>query len=149
MPNKKLIVAGDGPELKKLKKIANNNIEFLGFVTSLKLKEYMQNAKAFVFAAEEDFGIVPVEAQACGAPVIGYGKGGLTETVIHNDTGVLFKHQTKESIIEAIKYFETLSLSPERIRKNAERFSKERFETEMYNFVNNKTEKFFANKYNK
>ena len=135
MPSKKLIVAGDGPELKKLKKIAGSNIEFLGFVTSLHLKEYMQNAKAFVFAAEEDFGIVPVEAQACGTPVIGYG---------NNETGVLFKHQTTESIMEAVKYFETITFSSESIRKNAERFSKERFEIEMEKFVNNKTEKFFA-----
>ncbi len=149
MEHKKLIVAGDGPELKRLKKIAKDNIEFVGFIESFQLKKYMQNAKAFVFAAEEDFGIIPVEAQACGTPVIGYGKGGLTETVIHDETGVFFYHQTSESIVDAVKYFETLTFTPEKIRKNAERFSKERFEREMYNFVNNKINDFFSIKKDK
>ena len=77
-----LIVIGDGPDFEKVKNRARKNIEFLGFQKDNVLKEYMQKARAFIFAAEEDFGIVPVEAQACGTPVIAFGKGGVTETVI-------------------------------------------------------------------
>lgn len=143
MPDKKLVIAGVGPDFKKIKKIAKENIQLLGFIKPQKLKQNMQSAKAFVFAAEEDFGIVPVEAQACGTPVIGYGKGGLTETVINNETGVLFQNQTVESIIEAVKHFEKLSLSPLKIRKNSERFSKERFQKDFQNFVNLKIKEFF------
>jgi glycosyltransferase involved in cell wall biosynthesis len=146
MPTKKLYVIGDGPEFKAIKKIANSNIELLGFLDSGSLKSYLQKAKAFVFAAEEDFGIIPVEAQACGTPVIAFNKGGLKETVINNKTGVLFNTQTPTSIIDAVNYFETLELSPEVIRENSERFSKERFEKEIFNFVNQKFEDF--QKYN-
>lgn len=146
MPDKKLYVIGDGPDFKAIKKIAKSNIELLGFVDSTKLIGYLQKAKAFVFAAEEDFGIIPVEAQACGTPVIGFGKGGLNETVINNKTGVLFYKQTPKDIVDAVNHFESLSLSTEEIRKNAERFSKERFEEEMLNFVNSKFEEFQKNK---
>lgn len=142
MPNKKLIVLGDGPEFKAIKKIAKPNVQLLGFLGSNELKNYLKNAKAFVFAAEEDFGIIPVEAQACGTPVIGFNKGGLQETVIHNKTGVLFNEQTAKSIQDAVDYFETLFLSSEEIRKNAEKFSKERFEKEYYNFVTDKYNTF-------
>lgn len=143
-PNKKLIVAGDGPDLKKIKSIAKSNISFLGFISNDSLKKHIQSAKAFVFAAEEDFGIIPVEAQACGTPVIAYGKGGTEETVIHKETGVLFKEQSIKSILDAISYFETLSFSNEKIREHAEKFSKDRFEKEMYDFVNHKKELFFG-----
>lgn len=76
MPEKKLVVIGDGPEMSKIRKIAGANIEILGFQPNDVMEEYMMDAKAFVFAAEEDFGITPVEAQACGTPVIAFGKGG-------------------------------------------------------------------------
>jgi glycosyltransferase involved in cell wall biosynthesis len=142
MPNKKLIVLGDGPEFNSIKKSIKPNIELLGFVNSTSLKNYLQKAKAFVFAAEEDFGIIPVEAQACGTPIIGFNRGGLRETVINNKTGVLFEKQTTKSIIDAVNYFETLSLSSDEIRENAERFSKQRFEKELFNFVNQKYEEF-------
>ncbi|MCL5127264.1 glycosyltransferase [Algibacter sp. L4_22] len=142
-PNKKLIVGGDGPEFQKIKSIAQSNIVFLGFVSNEVLSSYIQRAKAFVFAAEEDFGIIPVEAQACGTPVIAYGKGGVEETVIHEKTGVLFKNQTQKDIIEAVDYFETLTFSAQMIRENAERFSKARFEKEIEDFVNKKKESFF------
>ena len=115
MPNKKLVVLGDGPDFKTIKKIAKSNIELLGFVSSSTLKQYLQKAKGFVFAAEEDFGIIPVEAQACGTPVIGFNKGGLKETVVDGKTGVLFNHQTTDSIIDAINHFETISFSVEEI----------------------------------
>lgn len=130
MPNKKLIVAGTGPDYESIKKIAKKNIEFIGFVENSQMKEYLQFAKAFVFAAEEDFGIIPVEAQACGTPVIGFGKGGLKETVIHGKTGIHFNKQTVQSIIEAIGDFEKSNFDYEEIRQHSLNFSQERFEKE-------------------
>lgn len=141
-PNKRLIVSGDGPEFNNIKKIAKANIELLGFVESDKLKLYLEKAKAFVFAAEEDFGIIPVEAQACGTPVIAFGKGGVLETVIKNKTGVFFYKQEEESIINALDEFETMTFDYSDIRKNAMRFSKERFESEIKDFVLNKYKEF-------
>lgn len=138
MPDKKLIVAGDGPNFKEIKACANSNISFLGYIKHSELKHYLSKAKAFVFAAEEDFGIIPVEAQACGTPVIAYNKGGLTETVIHEKTGVLFNHQNSNSIIKAIQQFEKLKFNPQDIRENAKRFSRPRFENEFKAFVNQK-----------
>lgn len=135
MPGKKLFVAGSGPDYKSLKKDAKANIEFLGFLSDEKLKYYMKNAKAFVFAAIEDFGIVPVEAQACGTPVIGYGKGGLTETVIHSTTGVLFQKQDANNIIAAVDYFESLKFDPYVIRQHAMKFDRKRFETQFQDYV--------------
>jgi len=129
MPDRVLKVIGIGPDFDKLKKIAKGyeNIELLGYQPFNVLKELMQTAKGFVFAAEEDFGITPVEAQACGTPVIGFGKGGLLDTVIEDKTGVFFKEQTVSSLIGAIKKFETLSFDPEFIRENSLQFSNEAF----------------------
>ena len=81
MPDRKLVVIGDGPDFKKIQEIAGDNVQLLGYQPDDVLRKYMQHAKAFVFAAEEDFGITPVEAQACGTPVIAYGRGGALETV--------------------------------------------------------------------
>lgn len=144
MPDKKLVVVGDGPDFEKVKSKASDNIELLGYQSFDVLKKYMQNAKAFVFAAEEDFGITPVEAQACGTPVIAFGKGGALETVIEADepelsTGVFFKEQTVESIINAVHKFESNAsrYNAEFIRENSLRFSPERFKKEMEDIVNN------------
>lgn len=141
LPHLKLVVAGDGPEFEKLQKIAKSNIEFVGFVDASKLKTYMQKAKGFVFAAEEDFGIIPVEAQACGTPVIAYGKGGVLETVVSNQTGLFFDKQTIESLKDTIIAFEKIKFDPKTIRQNAIKFSKERFENEMRIFVEEKYKK--------
>ncbi len=140
MPGKKLIVAGDGPDFRKIKSKAARNVEFLGYQTADMLRSYMQRAKAFVFAAEEDFGIIPVEAQACGTPVIAYGRGGARETVIENKTGVFFGEQNVESLISAVNNFEKNqdSFSMAEARKNAERFGRERFKTEFKAFVEEK-----------
>ncbi len=145
IPDRKLVVIGDGPDFDKIKNKAGKNIVFLGYQTFEVLKDYMQRAKAFVFAAEEDFGIVPVEAQACGTPVIAYGKGGSLETVIDGKTGIFFKEQTVESLLEAIKRFEQKedSFDTIEIRKNAERFSKERFMREFKTFVEEKIKEFY------
>ena len=140
--NKKLIVIGDGPDFKKIKKLASSNVELKGYVEKDEMLDIIKRAKAFIFAAEEDFGIAPIEAQACGVPVIAYGKGGALETIIgvssdenfddKSVTGVFFKEQTSSSLLEAVNYFEKNKASFDRkiIRKNAERFSKDRFEKE-------------------
>jgi glycosyltransferase involved in cell wall biosynthesis len=144
MPDKKLIVIGAGPEYEKTKAIAGKNVTMMGFQPFGVLKEKMQHARAFVFAAEEDFGITPVEAQACGTPVIAYGKGGSLETVRGQDkdnpTGIFFNEQTVESICDAVKRFEDLKtkILPEDCRKHAEEFSEERFRDEFKNFVESK-----------
>ncbi len=139
--DRQLIVIGDGEQMIKIRAKAGQNVKFLGHREPEELREYMQNAKAFVFAAEEDFGITPVEAQACGTPVIAYGRGGVRESVISLDsdrpTGVFFKSQTVESIREAIYEFENLGdrISPIDCRENAMRFSTERFQREFLFFV--------------
>jgi glycosyltransferase involved in cell wall biosynthesis len=133
MPDKRLIVIGDGPELSNAKAAAGPNVTILGYQSNEVLLDHMQRARAFVFAAEEDFGIIPVEAQACGTPVIAYGRGGSLETVRGHDepgrTGVFFTEQNAKSIQKAIAEFEKLSpaISAEDCRTNALRFSREIF----------------------
>lgn len=144
MPDRDLVVIGDGPEMKSLKKIASSNIIFMGFQPEAVIEDMLKQAKAFVYAAEEDFGIVPVEAQACGTPVIAYGKGGVLETVVEGETGFFFEEQNETALIEAINAFEgSALLDPEVIRQNAERFNKARFLREMKSFVEEKSKAYF------
>jgi glycosyltransferase involved in cell wall biosynthesis len=144
MPDKKLIVIGDGQQMKSLKKIATDNIEFLGFQSDSAVEDYLKHAKALIYAAEEDFGIVPVEAQACGTPVIAYGKGGALETIIPGETGFFFGRQEPDALVQAITDFEAHpALSPEKIRQNAERFSKSRFKNEMQSFIETAYDRYF------
>jgi len=142
LPNKKLIVAGDGPDYKKIKAIAGPNIQLVGFLEEKELKKHISKAKAFVFAAEEDFGILPVEAQACGTPVIAYNRGGTKETIIDGKTGLLYKEQSESSIENAVMEFEKLEFNPNEVRENALRFSKERFEKEIKDFVTSEYQNF-------
>lgn len=135
MPDKKLIVVGDGPEWGKVKGKAAKNIELLGFQPDQVLKQLMQKAKGFVFAAVEDFGIVPVEAMACGTPVIAYGKGGICETVIEGQTGLFYPEQTVPAIVDAIRKFEQMEFDSGKCRKRAEEFSPESFDRQFGNFV--------------
>ncbi len=138
--NKKLVVVGDGPDMKKIKEKAGKNVEIIGYQPDEVLIDLMQRAKAFVFAAEEDFGIAPVEAQACGTPVICFGKGGASETVVNMITGVYFMEQDVLSILKAVETFESNidKFDPRKIRQNALRFSKDRFEKEIKEFVEEK-----------
>jgi len=140
MPNKKLIVCGDGPQMNLIKKKAAQNVEIIGFASFDKLKFYMQKAKAFVFAAKEDFGIVPVEAMSCGTPVIAYKAGGSLETVVENVTGIFFKEQSIKSIVEAVELFEKKqeTFDPKTIRSHALQFSKQRFREQFRSFVEEK-----------
>lgn len=140
--DKKLVVVGEGPEEKKIKAKAQKNVEFLGFQPDAVVRNLMGKAKGFIFAAEEDFGIVVVEAQAAGTPVIALGKGAALETVIPNKTGLFFKESTVASLCEAIAAFETKSFNPQEIAASASRFSKERFTREFKEFVQKKWEAF-------
>jgi glycosyltransferase involved in cell wall biosynthesis len=148
MPDKKLIVIGDGPDFKKIKAKAGSNVQLLGYQPFSILKDYMQRAQAFIFAAEEDFGIIPLEAQACGTPVIAFGKGGALETVrgLHEaeSTGVFFEEQSISSLIDAVKVFECNygRFDPKYCRTNAMRFSVERFQKEFKEFVDGQVQNF-------
>ncbi|MCQ4313475.1 glycosyltransferase family 4 protein [Pseudomonas stutzeri] len=141
MPDKKLIVIGAGPEMEKAKELATPNVTLMGYQSFAVLLHHMQRARAFVFAAEEDFGIAPIEAQACGTPVIAYGRGGVLETVRGLDhlepTGVFYFEQTPESLIAAVSEFESAAhhIRSETCRASAERFSTERFRQEIKSFV--------------
>lgn len=129
MPSKRLVVIGDGPERAKLEQRATPNVTFLGRAPDDQVNEHLQRARAFLFAADEDFGISPIEAQACGTPVIAYGHGGATETVIEGRTGVFFDKQTTESLVTAVENFEASGqrFDPVEIRAHAEKFAPEKF----------------------
>jgi len=135
MPGRRLVVAGDGPEMERVRAVAGPNVTLLGHVDAATLVDRMQRARAFVFAAEEDFGITPVEAQACGTPVIAYGRGGSLETVRGGGdparrTGLFFEQQTEDSIIDAVERFEAAGAgryAPRACRAHAETFSPEVF----------------------
>ena len=139
-PDKQLIVIGDGPEHKKIKALAGANVQILGFQSDAVLVDYMRRAKAFLFAAQEDFGILPVEAQACGTPVIAYGRGGARETVIDKRTGLLFDEQTVPSLLDAIERFERLKdqFNANEIRQHATSFSEEHFKQNFKVFIDQK-----------
>lgn len=145
-PDKKLIVLGDGPELKKLRSIATSNVELMGYQPKEVLVKCLQKAKAFVFAAQEDFGIAPIEAMACGTPVLAFGKGGTLETVIEGKTGLFFYEQSVESICNCIADFESGlgAFSPKVIREHAAKFSVERFEREFRELTQQKINDFYA-----
>jgi len=148
MPDKKLVVIGSGPEKEKLKSIAGRNVEILSHQPPEKLIEYMQRSKAFVFAAEEDFGIIVVEAMACGTPVIAWNGGGVKESVRDGVTGILFNEQKADSIIKAVKEYEKRidSFDPSVIRNHSEQFSRKNFEENIKKFVMDKAEIFFNTK---
>ncbi len=136
---KKLIVIGEGEELKEIKKIAKKNVEVLGYREDRELIYYMQRAKAFVYAALEDFGIVPIEALSCGTPVICYARGGVLDSVKNKINGIFFYDQSIEAINRAIEDFEKSEFDYEKISKDAQKFSKENFKKEIKNFIEEKT----------
>ncbi len=136
-----LVIVGTGKEEKRLKEMANKNVKFVGQVSDSKLASYYANCKALVFPQLEDFGIVAVEAQAFGAPVIAYKGGGAIDTVIdsvrggYGPTGVFFKKQEKESLINAVKKFEKMKFKKSDLMRNAKRFSSKRFKKEFLALV--------------
>jgi len=141
LPDKRLVVIGDGPELHRIRSLAGSNVELLGYCELSVLKQYLAKARAFVFAAEEDFGIAPLEAQAAGTPVIAYGKGGALETIrgleSERPSGCFFYSQDIDSLEVAVRAFEEQSfrITPGNCVENAQRFSEARFRREFKSFV--------------
>lgn len=144
LPDKQLVIIGDGPDYKKLQSKSEKNVKLLGHQPKDVVHKYLSRARALIHAADDDFGIVPVEAQACGIPVIAYGKGGALETVIDGKTGLFFHEQTVESLLDTIQRFESgvYHFSLDDMRRNAERFSKECFQREIKQFVEQKWDEF-------
>jgi len=148
MPDKRLVVVGDGPEFTRLRSLSGPNVRLLGYQDPHVLRDYLERAKAFLFASQEDFGIVLVEAQACGTPVIAYGRGGALETVRSaaepRPTGMFFAEQTVGAILQAIKTFERESerYAPAACRENSERFRVERFTRELGGFIDRQWDAF-------
>jgi glycosyltransferase involved in cell wall biosynthesis len=142
MPQRTLVVIGDGPEASKVQAKSTSNVHILGRQPFSVLRDHLQRAKAFVFAAEEDFGIAPLEAQACGTPVIAYGRGGALESIRSLSepvpTGMFFDEQTVPAIVDAVERFERdgRRIDPQACRQNALRFGPERFRAEFAEYVN-------------
>jgi glycosyltransferase involved in cell wall biosynthesis len=139
---KKLVVIGSGQHAAKLKATAGPNVQFLGWQSDEVIRDHLRRAKALLFPGEEDFGIVPLEAQACGCPVIGFARGGLTETVkplseVAEPTGVFFTEQTADATCEAVERFEREAdrFDPRAARRQAVLFRKERFESELFSYL--------------
>lgn len=142
--DKKLLVIGDGPDMAKIRSKAGKNVELLGFADDETMADLMGRAKAFVFAAEEDFGITPVEAQACGTPVVCFGRGGARETVLDGESGLYFMEQNTKELLAAVAKFEQNydKFEPAKIRENSLKFSRARFEAEIKSYVEKKYEEF-------
>lgn len=130
-----LVVIGQGAELDYLRKIAGSTIRLLGRQPDDVMRTYYQKCKALIFPGEEDFGMTPLEAQACGRPVVAYGRGGAIETVIDGETGILFEEQTVESLINGIKRLDAVQIEKNICRKNAERFSVQAFKENLRNEI--------------
>jgi glycosyltransferase involved in cell wall biosynthesis len=121
-----LRIVGDGPDRDRLRRMSGPDVAFLGPLSDAQLRDEYQRARALIMPGEEDFGIVPVEAQACGRPVVALARGGALETVTDGETGLLFAEANAESLADALKRMDTMSFDPARIRANAERFSRDR-----------------------
>ncbi|MDQ5943332.1 MAG: hypothetical protein QG675_100 [Patescibacteria group bacterium] len=143
---RKLIVVGDGSELARLRKLASKDIEFVTDADDRKVSDLYTNSRGFIFTAYEDFGITPVEAMASGVPVITYGRGGASESVVDKKTGIFFDQQTVGCLKKAILSFEKNNFSKDKIRKHSEKFSKDRFIKEIKDLINEKYESQHQNK---
>lgn len=141
-----LVVAGTGEAIAGQKARAKANIDFRGFVPDAELPQLYANAKAVLYPQEEDYGLVPVEAQAAGTPVIAYGKGGAAETVVDGETGILFTPQTPEALAAAVKRFEKMNFDPAVLRQHAQKFNTAVFKKRLAAFVEEEYEKFTSKK---
>ena len=141
-----LKIVGTGQEEAALKQLARPNIEFLGWQSDAQLRDCYARCRALIFPAEEDFGIMPLEAMACGRPVIAYGRGGALETIVDGVTGLFFAEQTPDALREAMGRFVTMEsrFEPARIRRHAELFNRDRFAAELQAFIGAKLEEWNA-----
>ena len=130
MPDKNLVLIGDGELMGQLRSLAKENIQFTGFLSSHEVYEYVKKARASVYIGVEDFGIAAVESQSCGTPVIAYKVGGTGETIIHKKTGYLYENQTEENLINAVQEFEKLDFDFQEIHMQAQQFSTQKFHEE-------------------
>ena len=130
-----LRIIGDGTEKYRLRAIAGPDVRFDGWVDDAELEQSYSECRALLFPGLEDFGIAPVEAMAAGKPVIAYGRGGVLDSIVDGDSGVLFAEQTAESLKDAIRRFETMTFDASRIREGAVRFSRERYKKEMHEYI--------------
>lgn len=133
-----LKIIGTGTLMRNLRRKAQKNIEFLGQLTDKELLGYYQKSQAVIFPQEEDFGLVPLEAQASGRPVIAYRKGGALETVVEGETGLFFASQTPGALIKVVKSFKAVKFKPQAFRQNVVKFSQERFKKEIKEFIEQK-----------
>jgi glycosyltransferase involved in cell wall biosynthesis len=129
--NRKLIVIGSGQNAARLRKLAGPNVTFLGWQPDEVIRDHYRRARALLFPGEEDFGIVPLEAQACGCPVLAYGRGGATETVVNGITGLFFKMQTVQSVMNAMEEFEGMTIDHRSCHRNAMPYAATRYEREL------------------
>lgn len=145
MPDKKLIIIGEGSDEQKIKAKCSRNVEMLGYKEADELAEYMRRARAFVFAAEEDFGISVIEALSCGTPVIALNKGGTAETIVNGKYGIHFSEQMADDIVAAVERFEKneKSFDPQTLSEYAKQFDRRIFEEKTESFVKNKCDEFF------
>ena len=141
-----LKIVGTGPDYKKLKKTARSNIEFYGFLEPDALCSMYQEARALIMPGEEDFGINSLESQACGVPVIAFGKGGALETVIQEKTGLFFPELTTESLGSALDKFENIEFNKKTIRENALNFSKGIFKQKIETYIQDRWSEYIKNK---
>ncbi|MFW6161006.1 MAG: glycosyltransferase, partial [Acidobacteriota bacterium] len=137
-----LMIVGQGPELKRLKKTARQNITFLGALSDEELLKTYRKALALLIPGEEDFGINSLEAQACGIPVIAYGRGGALETVLPEKSGLFFHQLSPESLLEVLDKFKDMQFNKFLLREHAEKFSRERFRKQIEAFIMNKWTEF-------
>lgn len=135
-----LVIVGEGVEGRKLKNMAKKNIQFVGWQPQEKLREYFRHCQALIFPGEEDFGIIPLEAQACGRPVIAFKKGGVLESIIDGETGLFFEEQAADSLSKAIKKFKSLSFDTKTIRNHAILFDRSVFKKKINNYIKEKLE---------
>jgi glycosyltransferase involved in cell wall biosynthesis len=140
---KRLVVIGTGQDAARLKAMAGPNVEFLGWASDETIRDHLRRCRALLFPGLEDFGIVPVEANACGAPVIAFGQGGASETIVPldkpNPTGVWFMEQNADALIAAMEQCERATFDPNAARKQSERFSKQIFESRLFGYLDEVT----------
>jgi glycosyltransferase involved in cell wall biosynthesis len=142
---KPLTVVGSGSELSRLRKIAGPSITFTGAISDDKLIDHYRHAKAVIFPQEEDYGLIPIEAQACGTPVIAFAKGGALETIVSDKTGLFFQSQSPESLADAVRKFEAMSFSPSDCFQNALKFNNKTFSSSFKKTVDKLWSDYLAN----